>query len=362
MKKIFVMPFLVAALIPNYCVADGDLQEEMIGAIVSCRSLGMTISSLLNTAKLDTGLSAAATVGAGVALGAGVKNNQLLKEKEKAMNKESEDEQDIEYFNPPVEINCDETNEWDDVELVYENTETGGQEIKCLLKSRDNKLMREMTADQDPLSKKIDRTNTVKAAGLVVSTATNVANVVLALSNKSTNNPVGIQSSVDNFRDDCIARIKKVSDLRLRDKVEGGSDSKTLSRAERVISACRGFQDIDWKKIDNPAIWSAVASGVGAATGIGGVVTIMKSHDAVDIEQEKRLNKTGNVFAGASAAAGAAATILNASQISAIKKANAVAEKCTKVGFDVIAEIQAGDDDDVSDDDGKSTHISIKRS
>ena len=47
--------------------------------------------------------------------------------------------------------------------------------------------------------------------------------------------------------------------------------------------------------------------------------------------KEKNLNTASNVLAGASTVASAMATVFNATQISAIKKAASVAEKCTRV-------------------------------
>ena len=48
-------------------------------------------------------------------------------------------------------------------------------------------------------------------------------------------------------------------------------------------------------------------------------------------QKEKNLNVTANILSGTTAVASGVATVFNATQISAIKKVSAVAEKCTEV-------------------------------
>ena len=82
-----------------------------------------------------------------------------------------------------------------------------------------------------------------------------------------------------------------------------------------------------------------ISSTVGAATGLAGTVTsamantdkTRKDNTESGKQKEKNLNTAANVLAGATTAASATATVFNATQISAIKKVAAVAEKCTGV-------------------------------
>ena len=139
MKKFWIVPGLVASLMSGYAIAD-DLDDLTFSTMRTCVSLSDGVKFLLKDAKFNTGITAVGTLGAGVALGAGVVENKVIKDKQKAIEDEVSEEEDIEYFNPPLKMNCDETNDWDDVELIYEETENGGKKPVCLVKSRNNKL------------------------------------------------------------------------------------------------------------------------------------------------------------------------------------------------------------------------------
>jgi len=357
MKKFWIVPGFVASLMSGYAMAD-DLDDATYSTLYECTGVTTGVSALLFGAKLNTGITAVGTVASGVALGAGIKENNLIKDKQKSIEDEVIEEEDIEYFNPPLKMDCNETNDWDDVELIYEETENGGQKPVCLVKSRNNKMKREMMARNDSGDKKIESANDVKDIVGGVSFVANATNVVTSLLNRSA------KKDLKQAKESCPAALKNLSDMIVRSKVEGTAESGSVGRAQRVIDACRDLEHFDWKKIDNPAIWSAVASGAAAGTVIGSKVIDTKAIDASDFEQQQRAKKTSNALLGVSAAAGATATVLNAAQISAVKRVARISEKCEKVMLEVAREIENGGEavyDDDDDGEGGGKRISVKR-
>jgi hypothetical protein len=82
-----------------------------------------------------------------------------------------------------------------------------------------------------------------------------------------------------------------------------------------------------------------VSSIIGAGTGAAGTITSasansenVRSNDTeAGQNKEKNLNTAANVLSGVSGGASLVATIFNATQISALKKASAVADECEGV-------------------------------
>lgn len=159
------------------------------------------------------------------------------------------------------------------------------------------------------------------------STATNVAGAVIAGNNKAKND---LHGAVD----DCIAATGMLQRQRMQEHM---NDNMTdLSYVDNAVSACGQYDTVDLSKIDNRAdgaMWSSI---VGATLGAAGTVTSAVANtdnvrtDATDQgrEKAKNLNRASNVLAVGTSAASATATIFNATQISVIKKASAVAEEC----------------------------------
>ena len=109
-----------------------------------------------------------------------------------------------------------------------------------------------------------------------------------------------------------------------------------LDRTQNIISKCSAWETVDLSKIDNRAKGATVSSAVGAITGVVGTITsasansdaTRKDNSDAGKQREKNLNTASNVLAGTTTVASAAATIFNATQISAIKRAALVADEC----------------------------------
>ena len=91
--------------------------------------------------------------------------------------------------------------------------------------------------------------------------------------------------------------------------------------------------------VDNRARGATISSGVGAGVGfVGTIVSAVSNTDktrndntAAGKKKEKNLNTAANVMAGGATVASGVATVFNATQISAIKKAAEVADNCERV-------------------------------
>ncbi len=160
------------------------------------------------------------------------------------------------------------------------------------------------------------------------STATNVAGAIIAGTNKVDGD---LKTQIDN----CITSVATLQNSIMQARING----EDVSEAQSIASACGEYEYVDVSKINNRARGAMISSTVGAATGLAGTVTsAMANTDKTrndntesGKQKEKNLNTAANVLAIGTTAASATATVFNATQISAIKKVAAVAEKCTGV-------------------------------
>ena len=174
-------------------------------------------------------------------------------------------------------------------------------------------------------SKKLGNWRTGLVAG---TTATNVAGAIIAGKNK-------VQGDLKAQIDNCISSVANLRHSMMQARING----EDVSEAEAIASACGEYEYVDISKINTKAKGAMISSAVGATTGLAGTVVSAaantdktRNNDSVSGKQkEKNLNTAANVLAAGTTAASATATVFNASQISAVKKAVAVAEQCTKV-------------------------------
>ena len=105
-----------------------------------------------------------------------------------------------------------------------------------------------------------------------------------------------------------------------------------IARVETIVRVCDEWSTINMSKIDNRATGALASSVVGAATGTAGTITSVLANTETrhlsGTSKEENLNKASNILAGTTAVAGGTATIFNATQISAIKRASTVADAC----------------------------------
>lgn len=174
-------------------------------------------------------------------------------------------------------------------------------------------------------SKKLGNWRTGLIAG---STATNVAGAIIAGNNKVDDD---LQTQIDN----CKLAVKNLRDSIMQARFNG----EDISEANTIADACKEYDYVDISPINKRAKGAMISSVVGATTGLAGTVTSAMANtdkirdDNTDSgkQKEKNLNTAANVLSGATTVASGVATVFNATQISAIKKVAAVAQKCTEV-------------------------------
>ena len=310
MKKSYV--FIVCACVFGFnCMARADENSGLAVAIQNAKSACIGISGRMSNMKtmagINTAVTGVGTVTGAVALGSGIakagvdKEKHELEEKVKRLINEKS--------NVPIEnIEIDNLAEFERQLSSVVNTEM----------SDDAKKIAE-------LEQKSKTLGNVRTGTMAASTVADTAGTLIALNNKVDDD---LQFTIDN----CIKSINALETEHMRARVQNAVTEADLTYADKIINACSGWRDVDLSSIDKRATAAAISGGVGAALGFAGTITSASANsDSVrngDADKEKSLNTASNVLAGGTTVASGVATVFNATQISAIKKAVATADKC----------------------------------
>lgn len=189
----------------------------------------------------------------------------------------------------------------------------------------ENRDLEEEISKLTRQSKRLGNWRTGLVAG---ATATNVAGAVIAGTNKVDKD---LQSQIEA----CKASVVVLNQSVMQARIQG----EDVTEATEIVSACSEYNYVDVSKINNRAKGAMISSIVGATTGAAGTITSVlantdktrNDNTVAGQQKEKNLNTAANILSGATAVASGTATVFNATQISAIKKVSAVAEKCTGV-------------------------------
>lgn len=160
---------------------------------------------------------------------------------------------------------------------------------------------------------------------LATNTATNIAGAVIAGTNK-------VKKDLKSQIDACLASVKVLSNVYMQARISQTAPETEIQYAENIVRACDEWATVDIDSINNKSTGATVSSGIGAGVGLVGTI-VSASANSSDVRKgdetrEKNLNTAANVMAGGATVASGVATIFNATQISAAKRAIAVAEKC----------------------------------
>ena len=166
------------------------------------------------------------------------------------------------------------------------------------------------------------KSGNLRTGMLAGTTATNVAGAVMAGSNRGR-----VNGTLGEMVDGCVDAVKVLSNVYGQARITSPTDAN-LKRAERVIRACRDWETVNLGPIRNRATGAMVSNIVGAGTGAVGTIVSAVSVSKEDLERAQKLGKTANTMAGVATVASGVATIFNASQIGAIKRAAAAADAC----------------------------------
>ena len=164
-------------------------------------------------------------------------------------------------------------------------------------------------------------------AGLAVAASANSIVMMESLDTKSDSTDNIFGKNMHELRDSCVSSLKELKNATQQAMVAGTDAPDTLTYANNLINACRDLENIDLEQFDNPAVWSAVLSGIGAGTAAAGIGTNIGTRIAKH-ETAEKLQNTTNILAGVSTAASASATILNAKRVSNMKTVVEITEKC----------------------------------
>ena len=291
------------------------VMAETLGAavndtVVACSGISEAMHDLKVKAGIGTAITGVGVVSGGVALGTGIAKSNVDKEKRDLEEKIAKLIQE----KSNIQIEKIEVKDW--AEFERQISEVVNQNYTEM--SDDVKKIAE-------LEQKSKTMGNVRTGTLAVSTATNVAGTAIAGTNR-------IDEDLESKIKRCISATKELSNAKLVAKMEETATEEEIAKAEKIISACRDWEFVDLKQVNKRATGAAISSGIGIGTGVVGTITSAVSNtDATrkgDAQKEKSLNTTSNVMAGASTVASAAATIFNATQISAIKKAATIADEC----------------------------------
>ncbi len=301
---------ILSLLISGGAMASSDFYGAMSGAISACSGIGDSMSELKKMAGINTAIT-----GVGTAAGVGATVTGFVKTDK---DKQAEELEELLEKLRQIQEKTTEPTE-DDLEQFQAEFNTSYNDAISSLETKKTEL--------DKLEKQSKALGNWRTGLLAGSTVTNVAGAVIAGGNK-------IDMDLDARINACKNSINVLRNAIGQARIEGTD----VSQAQRIVDACGEWEFVDLSKIDKRAKGAQVSAMVGAATGAAGTVTsAMANTDATRDDntdagkkKEKNLNTAANVLSIGTTAASATATIFNATQISAIKKAATVADNCEK--------------------------------
>lgn len=298
-----IFPFMASAnVLP--------LDDALRATYTACVGIDDELSDLKTMAGINTAITSV-----GTAAGVGATVTGLVKaDKDKQIEVKLEKLREIEQKNPDLQST---DAEWDNFESGL-TSELANAKIE----------VEKYQAEIEKLNKQSKKLGNWRTGLMAGATATNVAGAIIAGTNKV---DADLQTQINN----CISSVASLRNSMMQARING----EDVSEAETIASACGEYEYADVSKINNRGRGAMISSTVGATTGLAGTITSATANsnkirdaqgDAAQ-QKEKNLNTASNVLAGATTVASATATVFNATQISAIKKVAAVAEKCTGV-------------------------------
>ena len=302
-------------LMPNLLWANTDLVTAIDGVRSACGGISDDLAHLKTMAGINTAVTSVGTVAGGVALGTVISKVKVdetaaelereLAELRQAAQNQKLNPSDAQYLRNLIS------------KIPLRKADVASEQQ---IQSKEAQLAQ--------LEQKSKTLGNVRTGTLAASTATNIAGAVIAGTN--TTKHTGLAEQIDA----CVAAVKVLSDARMQARIAKTDSDELLDKAQRIVRACDEFSVLDISAIDKRATGATVSSGVGAGLGLVGTITSAKANSNKvrqgDVEKEKGLNTVSNVLAGGATAASVTATVFNATQIAAIKRAVSVADNCAK--------------------------------
>ncbi|MDW3024144.1 MAG: hypothetical protein R8N50_00430 [Alphaproteobacteria bacterium] len=275
--------------------ANPDLSAAIENVRTACGNISAGLTDMKKMAGITSVVTGVGTVAGGVALGTGLAKANV--------DKEIEAKEKL-----PL--------------LIIENEQAFRNELSTYAKSINKTANTEIGLAEQ----KSKNLGNIRTGTLATATATNIAGAIMSGTNK-------VKGDLKQQIDECLASVKTLSNVRMQARIDSSANDTDLARAENIIRACDAWTTVDVSSINNRSTGATVSSGIGAGLGLAGTITSASANsddvrNSDDKQREKNLNTAANVLAGGTTAAGLSATIFNATQISAIKRAATVADEC----------------------------------
>ena len=298
---------IVMSLMVGVAHANPDLSAAIENVRTTCGNISAELTDMKKMAGIATAVTGVGTVAGGVALGTGLAKTNVDKEI-------ADLEQQLEKL--------DATRNLETITISATNLQNELNQYQASIQTLSKSELQKQKSEAEQKSKTLGN---IRTGTLATSTVANIAGAVMSGTNK-------VKGDLKQQIDECLASVKTLSNVRMQARIDGSANDTELARAENIIRACDAWTTVDVSSINNRSTGATVSAGIGAGLGLAGTITSASANsDGVrdgDADKEKKLNTAANVLAGGTTAAGLSATIFNATQISAIKRAATVADEC----------------------------------
>ena len=299
--------FILLSLYIGTANATTELSAAIENVRTACGGISAELSDMKKMAGIATAVTGAGTLAGGVALGTGLKKSNIDQEI-MALQEELIKKDNLRHLEP-ITIS--------DKKMQQELNQH--QASQTISKSE----LQEKKSEAEQKSQKLGN---IRTGTLATATATNIAGAIMSGNNR-------VQGDLKQQIDECLLSIKTLTNVRMQARMDGNATDAELARAENIIRACDAWSTVDITPINNRSKGATISSGIGAGLGLAGTIT-SASANSKDVrvgdntQKEQNLNTAANVLAGGTTVASATATVFNATQINAIKRAATVAEEC----------------------------------
>jgi hypothetical protein len=307
----WVIAIFAVSIATSSFAADLDFDQALQNARDNCSGIASGFNRMKTLAGINTAITGVGALAGGGAVATGFikrsKDGQIA-ELELAKLREIEENLDSRPNNP------------DSADVL--------KQASAYYEQHKNDTPEQIEAQVDKLTRQSKTLGNWRTGLMAGNTATNIAGAIIAGGNKA-------KDDLKGAIDDCKSSVAVLRSARMQARLDG-ADSAKLAVAERIIAECGKWDAIEVSKISNRAagaMWSSIAGAAigGAGTTISAIANTNKIRDDnsdFGKAKENNLNISSNVLAIGSTAASVAATVFNATQITAIKKASEVADRC----------------------------------
>ncbi len=291
--------------------ANTDLTAAIENVRTTCGNISAELSDMKKMAGITTAVTGVGTVAGGVALGTGLAKANVDKEIEELEAQIAE----LKKYRSGVPVE----------KLEIANQNAFKQSLDDFVRTYSAELQQK-AAELSAAEKKSKTLGNVRTGTLAAATATNITGAVMSGTNK-------VKGDLKQQIDECLMSVKILSNVRMQTRIDGSATNTDLAHAQNIIRACDAWTTVDISSINKHSTGATVLSSIGAGLSLAGTITSVSANsngvrNGDDTQREKNLNTAANVLAGGTTAASLSATIFNATQINAIKRAATVADEC----------------------------------